>query len=186
MDSKIDNNTQRILTMVLAGVDPQAAALQVTGSTEHPTVAAIEKLRRKEGDDYSRVIMFGMLNNPHKPVRINPLDTTIGCVREFLTDIERQVAQERQLTQFLGLSLRGVMDCAEHGRNGLIGMSVFHPEDKELEARANRASKALDRADAALQALDETTLHISDLPDDGLDDAFEIKFDTDEDEDEDE
>ncbi len=107
------------------------------------------------------------------------IDTAMGEIRKDLSTIthglrERQQATDN-LTQFLGVSLRGVLPYAIES----VAQRRYQAqltEDPEAAASAALAHRQIDRAEAALTALRESDLNIEALNDDELDGEFTIVF----------
>lgn len=107
------------------------------------------------------------------------IDKAMGEIRKDLSTItdglrERQQASDN-LTQFLGVSLRGVLPYAIES----VAQRRYQAqitEDPEAAASAALAHRQIDRAEAALTALRESDLNVDALNDDELDDGFTILF----------
>jgi len=109
----------------------------------------------------------------------NIIEKSMAEFRKDLSTIthglrERQQASDN-LTQFLGVSLRGVLPYAIESVAQRRYQAQLN-EDPEAAASVALAHRQIDRAEAALTALRESDLNIEALNDDELDGEFTIVF----------
>lgn len=106
----------------------------------------------------------------------NPTDSNLQAITQIAEEMAEDLTKERQLAQFLGLSLRAVMPATERGLLSMIAMSATSPDDKSLNQRVELTNQAFQRAQHALDLLDGCHLSVEMLPDDHFDEHFEVKF----------
>ncbi|QVD49135.1 hypothetical protein LUCX_65 [Xanthomonas phage vB_XciM_LucasX] len=102
-------------------------------------------------------------------------DDLIANLPERVRDQVLEGKRAADLTQLLGLALRGVTPLADLWRNRLEGL---HEENADggIQVQIDLAKKAVSRADQALTRLANTSLDITNLTDDAFDDTFQIIF----------
>lgn len=105
-------------------------------------------------------------------------DTPLG--RE-IKEMGEKVKHDHNLTQLLGLSLRGVLPYAEHELDGLRDAVRNNPGDPDLRDERDRASYRVQRAAQALEKLNLSPLAVDNCADEEFDDTFEIRFTDEED-----
>lgn len=102
--------------------------------------------------------------------------TQLGSEVKHLID---EVNRERDLTKLLGVSLRGVLPYAQAELENLSG-AYQKDADPDVKDELNRCSVRVQRAQQALQHLDDSPLSIINNMDHDFDDAFKIVFEDDE------
>lgn len=137
----------------------------------------LEKVVRDWGNAHPR--LFDQLPDYDTAQIQKTIDASLREFREDLSTIAAGVYERRQeadnLTQFLGVSLRGVLPYAIES----VAQRRYQAqitEDPEAAASAALAHRQIDRAEAALAALRESDLNVDALNDDELDDGFTILF----------
>jgi len=98
-----------------------------------------------------------------------------------IKEMGEKVKHDHQLTQLLGVSLRGVLPYAEHELDGLRDAVRNNPGDPDLRDERDRASYRIQRATHALTQLGLSPLAIENCADEEFDDTFEIRFTDEED-----
>ena len=135
---------------------------QVEEKVDH-VIANGESLRGVM-DDYRRVENFSQA-----------VKETLAPLREEVREATSRTSELDTLTQFLGVSLRGVLPFAIES----VAQRRYQAEvneDPDAMVSAVKAHQLIDRAEAALVALRETDLNIDDKSDDELDGEFTIFF----------
>lgn len=107
----------------------------------------------------------------------NVEDTALG---QEIRKMGEKVEHEHDLTQLLGVSIRGILPYAE---NELNNLREAHKRDADPDVldEVQRASVRVQRAQQALDRLNLSPLQIDNCADEEFDDKFEIRFDLDED-----
>ena len=105
---------------------------------------------------------------------------TVSMNWGFFNDLTDTIREERKLTQFLGVGLRGVLPYAKQEASYLIDAQRREDCEKGYQ-EGQLAKRAVVRAQAALNRLETTELKIIDIPNDTFDDDFQVIFDDGED-----
>ncbi len=168
----------RVCNLVVEGVSPQVAALQVLGSVNHPAVDVIEQLQRAEGEDYSRAILKvaakGLEEIAPDP-RADNLGRAFEVMENKLYQVGEEINKERRLTCALGVALRQVLPFAENEVASLHD-DAQRDGDEGFAEQAEEGSRSLHRARVLLDKLDKGPLSIRHTKDDAFDEEFQIKF----------
>lgn len=137
----------------------------------------LAKVMADWGNAHSR--LFDQLPDFNTSRIQNTIDAAMGEIRKDISTITGGLRQRQQdadnLTQFLGVGLRGVLPYAIES----VVQRAYRAElaeDPELIASAERAKKDIQRAEAALSALRASPLGIEAYNDSDLDEEFQIHF----------
>lgn len=94
-------------------------------------------------------------------------------------NLQAEIERERHLTQLLGVSLRGVLPYAEAHLDTLTGDTMINREP-DIKREIKSCSVYVQRAQQALQHLNDSEHSILNVQDDAFDDEFKIVFEDDE------
>lgn len=92
-----------------------------------------------------------------------------------IKQLGEKVKLEHDLTQLLGVSLRGVLPYAQQELEELIE-DQKDSSDQDLKDELDICNVHIQRAQQALQHLNDSPLSIAVVLDDAFDDTFEIRF----------
>lgn len=162
--------TIRFFGLIKKGVAPEAASQQVFGKLDQELL--------KLSHDLMTLPPFSPRSFQERMEDIveNHMETTLDFLTDLGAEVEREAEKQNQLTQFLGVSLRGVLPYAE---DAVLALHENYARDGEEGSKdeVRKGHQSVTRAQAALNHLETTPLAIKNMDDDIFDDAFEIVFD---------
>lgn len=146
-----------------------------------PSTVAIMMIQQNNGDLLTKASEDQLQRIGHGLKAIDediPQSPTIQMSMPFFDDVASAIKEERQLTQLMGVALRGVLPYAENEVFALAG--AFQKDgDESIREEYERGSEKVSRAHQALNILNSSSLSIEGLSDDAFDDSFQIKFEDD-------
>lgn len=162
--------TVRFFGLIKKGVAPEAASVQVFGKLDHELLELSQDLLSLPS------LSPRSFQERMEDIIENHMESTFDFLTDLGAEVERETERQNQLTQFLGVSLRGVLPYAE---DAVLSLSENYTRDGEEGSKdeMQKGHRCVTRAQAALNRLENTPLAIKNLDDDVFDDTFEIVFD---------